>query len=220
MAQTEYTTIPAISKEDTAEWPVILAKPGNRINGKTPTMGNTAAFKSDVTWAITESSTINAASAITFSGENGKDHWESYKFGDAGCIFPRAEVIRGFQLENTQDSTAGHGLYLRRMGLVFRNSAGTEEFWGGAPRSRPSSFNKQVWKRELTDSDRTKLKGFFVRALIVEVSTQGGTGTRPTSLSLGGFKLLYDVGTADTRWVVGKMRTVTKLSGEGSIQFI
>ena len=220
MAQTEYTTIPAVSEESTAEWPIILAKPGNHIGAKTPTMGDTSAFQSDVSWSNTESYTINAANAIKFTGSNGKNHWESYKFGDAGCIYPKADVIRGFQLENTQDSTAGHGMYLRRMGLVFRNAAGKEEFWGGASRSRPSSFDKQVWKKEFSDSERNKLKGFFVRALIVEISTEGGTGTRPTNVTLGGFKLLYDVGPENTRWVVGKMRTVTKLAGDGSIQFI
>ena len=220
MANITYMTAPAYSDYDTPEWPQWFASGGVSINSKTPTLGDTTAFKSDVSWWNQGAGGhINTANAITFKGDNGKDHWQSFIFGTNGSVFPPGNLIKKFQLENTQDSTAGRGLYLRRMGLVFKDLSGREHFWGSASRSRPSSFNKQIWERALSDSDRTKLNGYLMSALVVEVSSQGGSGSRETQVKLGGFKLQYDVGPADCRWLVGKQRPAGEMKGEGAILF-
>ena len=220
MADITYTTMAAVSETNKGGWPRVFNKPGGIMVERTPNLGNKTPFFNDVQWTISETGYISDAGAIRFSGENGLEHYQSYRFGNAGSIFPKADVITGFQLENKQNSTAGHGIYLSRMGLIFRNRSGAELMWGSEIRGRPNTYEKQIWVQQINQSDRNLLTGYVVDSLAVEMSTRTGTGIRNTQVELGGFKLLYNVGPSSMRWVVGAMRQRSQAFGEGSIQFI
>ena len=220
MADITYTTMAAVSETNAGGWPRVFNKPADHMVGRTPNLGNKTPFYSDFQWQVSDTGYISDAGAIRFSGTNGLEHYQSYKFGNAGSIFPNANVITGFQLENKQDSTSGHGIYLSRMGLIFRNKSGEELMWGSPIRGRPQTYDKQIWIQQINQADRDLLTGYVVDSLVVELTTRTGTGTRTTQVELGGFKLLYNVGPSSMRWVVGAMRKREQAFGEGSIQLI
>jgi len=220
MADITYTTMAALSETDAGGWPRVFNKPADNMVERTPNLGYKFPFFNDIKWTVRDTGYISDAGAIAFSGTNGLEHFQSYRFGNAGSIFPKGDVITGFQLENTQNSTAGHGMYLSRMGLIFRNKSGNELFWGSNVRGRPNTFNKQTWRQEITQEERNQLNGYLVDSLAIEISTSGGSGTRTSEVTLGGFKLLYNVGPSNMRWVAGAMRKRDQAFGEGSIQFI
>ena len=220
MADIIYTTVAAVSETDKGGWPRVLEKGGTRIVQRTPTLGIKTPFKSDSYWDVADTGYINDAETVKFTGTNGLEHYESYKFGNNGSICVPGRVLTGVQVESTQNSTAGHGLFLSRIGLIFRNDFNHEHFWGGASRSRPNTFNKQVYLQNIDQTTRSALADYVLDSLVVELSSKGGTGSRTTEVRIGGFKLLYNVGPSNMRWVVGAMRKRDQAFGEGSIQLI
>jgi len=220
MANITYTTVAAVSETDKGGWPRILEKGGTRIGQRTPNLGIKTPFYSDSYWNVADTGYINDAETVKFSGNNGLAHYESYKFGNNGSVFVPGRVLTGVQVESTQNSTAGHGLFLSRIGLIFRNASNHEYFWGGATRSRPNTYNKHVYLQNIDQITRSALVDYVLDSLVVEISSEGGSGTRTTEVQIGGFKLLYNVGPSSMRWVVGAMRKREKAFGEGSIQLI
>jgi len=220
MADITYTTMAAVSETDKGGWPRVFNKGGTRIVQRTPTLGIKTPFYSDSTWDVSDTGYINDAEAVTFSGNNGLEHYESYKFGNNGSIFVPGRVLSGVQVESTQNSTAGHGIFLSRIGLIFRNDFNHEHFWGGATRSRPNRYDKHVYLQNIDQATRSALSDYVLDSLVVELSTKGGSGSRTTEVKIGGFKLLYSVGPSSMRWVVGAMRKREEAFGEGSIQLI
>ena len=183
-------------------------------SSQTPTFGNTTAFKQDVTWGYTGNGDPQGYPGVTFKGSNGKDHWATYEFGTSGGLFCPAHVLNGFSLESKQNSQAGHGLWLRRIGLKFINFAGQTKFWGGAPKSsRNGDFSWHTMSKGFSSEEQESLKGFVVKGLVIEVSTQGGTGTRETQLEVGHFRLHYSVGPSNSRWVIGKRMATPFVDG-------
>jgi len=220
MANITYTTVAAVSETNKGGWPRILEKGGTRIGQRTPNLGIKTPFYSDSYWNVTDNGYVSDAETVKFSGNNGLAHYESYKFGNNGSVFVPGRVLTGVQVESTQNSTAGHGLFLSRIGLIFRNASNHEYFWGGATRDRPNTYNKHIYLQNIFQSERDTLADYVLDSLVIEISTKGGTGERNTEVRIGGFKLLYDVGPSSMRWVVGAMRKRDQAFGEGSIKLI
>jgi len=226
MTNIEYATLPGKSTTELGGWPVIFAEGSGLMVERVPNLGDKTTFKDTTRWTVVDSDPISVADTCKISGTNSSDKYQSLRFGNEGCIYPLGNVITGFQLANTQDSTEGHALYLRRVGLIFRNKSGNELFWGSEARARSNSTNKDTWVQQISQEDRNLLNGYVVDSLVVEISSKGGNGTNTSQVSIGGFKLYYHVGptdyefsSGDIRWVVGTMRKREQAFGEGSIQF-
>ena len=180
----------------------------------TPDLGSTQLWKNDVSWPINRVSNrfINDDDAYHFSGNNGKEHWAIYRVNsDFYGLYPPMELIKGFGIGWHQNSSAGHGMYPKRFGIrAYNPSTGTDLIWGCNERTRGS--NNSSWQHlvyDFSESDRIALQGFRFDCFLVQISTQGGTGTRTTQVDLGNFRLHYEAGleSSPNRWVVGKYRS-------------
>lgn len=184
---------------------------------QTPTFGNTTAFKQDVTWGISGNGDPQGYPGVSIKGNNGKEHYATYEFGQAGGLYCPAHVLTGFSLESRQNSTAGHGLWLRRIGLKFENFSGETKFWGGAPKSsRNNNYSWNTMSKGFNLGEQESLRGFVVKGLVIEISSAGGTGTRETICDVGHFRLHYRVGPTNSRWVIGARRS-SPFSGAGFV---
>ena len=178
-------------------------------SAQTPTFGDTSAFKQDVTFGGSGNEDPQGDPGYSFTGSSGKEHYTSYEFGYSagfpGGLYCPAAPLQGFSVESRQNSTAGHGLWLRRIGLKFQNSAGNVKFWGStAKSSRSNNYDWNLFERNFSDSDRTSLKGYVVTGLVIEITTKGGTGNRSSVLDVGRFRLHYSLGPTNSRWVIGE----------------
>ena len=203
-----YETVPLSVTKDSSDKIKWFAPGCRHIGSQTPTMGNTTAFKSDVTWGFSGNEDVQERPGVKFSGNNGKDHWASYEFGFTGTnLYCPAHRINGFSLYAAPNSNAGHALFLRRMGLKFQNKTGREQFWGGAVFDKKSGYDWMQYTRGFSIGEVETLENYMVTALVIEISTASGTGTRTTELQVGGFKIHYSChGPSNGRWVVGQRR--------------
>lgn len=226
MANTTYISAPCVGlgnkSDENIKW-----QDGSLVSYSgqlTPDLGSTQLWKNDVTWNITRNSNkfINDDNAYSIGGENGKEHWAIYRVNsDFNGLYPPMELVSGFGIGWYQDSTAGHGMYPKRFGVrAYNPTTGADLIWGCSERSRGS--NNSSWQHliyDFSESDRTALQGFRFDGFYVQISSQSGTGTRSTSVSLGNFRLHYEAGleASTNRWVVGKYRSRGN-SGSQAIQ--
>ena len=208
MSNTTYETVPLVIDKDSSD-KVKWFGPGCRHTGsQTPSMGNTAAFKSDVTWGFSGNEDVQERPGVKFSGTNGKDHYATYEFGFAGSnLYCPAHRLNGFSLYAAPNSNRGHALFFRRMGLKLKNKTGREQFWGSATFDKKSGYDWMQYTRGFNLGEIETLENYMVTALVIEISTASGTGTVESQLQVGGFKLHYSVhGPSNARWVVGQRR--------------
>ena len=115
------------------------------------------------------------------------------------------KFIDGFAIDYKQDSTAGHGLWLRNVGIEVVNDDGDTWRWGSYNRARQNDYSTHTAKYTFNEADKAYLSnnnGRF-KQFICRVSSRGGTGTRTTNLTLGDFRLLYsDTGCETGRWII------------------
>ena len=219
MANVEYTTMAAVSTTSSGGWPRVFNVGSGLMVERAPNLGDKTTFKDTVRWTVDDSGFISDAGTCKISGTNLKDSYQSLRFGNEGCIYPPAKFITGFQMANQTNQLGGHGMYLRRMGLIFRNKNGTELFWGSEARARPNTTAKETWVHQISQTDINTLSGYVVDSLVVEISSKTGSGQSTSQVTLGGFKLFHSVAPANMRWVVGAMRERSQIFGEGSMQF-
>lgn len=119
----------------------------------------------------------------TFNGENGKDHYAIFKFGGSPSRFITTQVT-GLKFKEGNDSTAGHGLYIRRFGLELVADGGSREVWDlSGKMSRPGSYGK--WhEKSFNSSLISRLKDWHIYKFVVEVSSSGGSGKRTTTTTV------------------------------------
>ena len=117
-----------------------------------------------------------------WAGSNGRDHWAIFKLGDGSGRYLGGHVT-GLKFRENNNSTAGHGLYIFRYGiqLVGKNSTTIEMYDLSGKLSRPSNFGKTHSKTfNATLQDKLSSGNWLIDKLLVEVSTQGGSGSRTT----------------------------------------
>ena len=203
-----YETVPLSITKDSSD-KIKWFSPGcKRTGAQTPTMGDTSEFKSDVEWGASGNKDIQEKPGVQFKGSNGKDHWATYEFGfNTQNLYCPANRINGFSLYAKPNSNAGHALFFRRMGLKFKNSNGATEFWGGAAFDKQSGYDWHQYTKGFNIGEIEKLEKYMVTALVIEISTASGTGTRETTLDVGGFKIHYSChGPSNGLWVLGQRR--------------
>ena len=160
----------------------------------TPTYGDTSAWLSDVDWWLASEEDITGDSGLSFNGENGKSHNSNFEIGKGNGVYPGHE-IKGFCFEHLQDSTAGHGLHLRRYGMVLQHESQGEIFWSSEVLSRRNDYNwkkRTVYLNHLKGIQEAFDEGYRFCTFRFMVSSEGGTGTRRTSLKVAKFRFLWN----------------------------
>ena len=178
--------------------------------------GRVQTWTRDVTWGVKNNSgkKLHEAAAYTISGENGKSHEGNYEQTQSGYgrHIPM-QFVKGFSITAQQNSTAGHGLYLKNAGIEFVLDDGTVKRWGSNNFPRSSSYGDIVYQFEFPESEQKLMAGNGARfhRFICRASTSGGSGTRTTTLTLGEFRLLYgDTGSSNNLWVMPSNRPYNK----------
>ena len=221
MALIEYKTVPAQSNADTAEFPEWFrgqAEHSSYVTGTLGAVGGTT--QSDVnSWLQPGQKPINNPAALVFKGENGKDHFMTVVIDADEALWVPGDQLTGFSVVTQQNSTKGHALYTNKIGLKFRNQAGSEHIWLSPRGIRLDTYDEWTLKINFSESNLQDLQGYYVSGFVVEVSSKGGSGTRETQVTVGQLKLYYNNGPENTRWVVGAMRPPGQIGGEGAIHF-
>ncbi len=214
MTVKKFDTAPATnSTGGTASEPVNWHT-GALLNRTTDIVINYGAPKTwtrDVTWSCTRYDDLHMPNGFLIGGSNGKDHDANFEQNISGLgKWIPMEFVYGFSIDFQQDSTAGHGLYLRNAGIECVNNSGTYIRWGSADRSRQGDYNKHTATYQFTSSERQLMAndgGRFHR-FIARCSSRGGTGSRESYVRLSSFRLLYDnTGASSGRWVLPTERS-------------
>jgi len=177
-AATGTTVIPDVSlgaKQSTTSW--------------TPTHGNKTTWDADIDWWWNGKNPEVETAA--FSGKNGKSHNENMHLGCDSGRYPHKQ-IRCVSFGYGQNSTAGHGLFLRRYGLIWHKYVPSlpgntsQVFWSSNEMSRRGDYDFHTirisWAAEGFDNFLTENHVFVGIAL--QASTNSGSGTRETALSI------------------------------------
>jgi len=177
--------------------------------------GKVQEWTRDVNWTVShQSGRLHNSQSYKIGGENGKDHWANYEQNVSGWgRFIPMKFIQGFSIDFKQDSTAGHGLFLKNAGIEFETEDGTILRWGSNDRSRQGDYNTHTVEYKFGSEQSAMAEGNarFYR-FICRVSSQGGTGKRTTNLTLGNFRLLWDnTGSNNGRWIVPSLRRVNDI---------
>ena len=178
--------------------------------------GAAKTWTQDTSWGISGWGKLHEPDSFTMGGKNGKDHEANYEQNISGWgLFPEMKFITGFSIDFQQDSTAGHGIYLRNAGIEFALPDGTRKRWGSNDRSRQGDYNKHTATYRFSSSERAAMgaEGNRFHRFICRLSSRGGTGDRTTNITLGSFRLLYDqtggLG-SNTRWILPNSREYNK----------
>ena len=155
----------------------------------TPTHGNKDTWGADIDWWWNGKNPEVETAA--FSGSNGKSHNENMHLGITSGRYPHRH-IRCVSFQYNQNSTAGHGLWLKRYGLIWHKEVPSlpggmsETFWSSNSLSRRNDYDwhtiRLSWTTEGFDNFLTENHVFV--GLALQASTDGGTGTRETALSI------------------------------------
>jgi len=170
---------------------------GNESNGQalTPNAGSdTSQWKNDVSWwGVSGDVCGTSSNGILSKGSNGKDHWQINKCGISSGHYLSTEIT-GFKFKADQDSGAGHGMYIRRFGfrLVKKNSttayfydaAGTLSRGNYGTKNYSHTFNSTILNNYLNN-------GYCFDEFRYQLSTQGGSGDRETSVRVYDFQFSY-----------------------------
>ena len=172
-------------------------------------MGTPLTWERDVTWTITKNNKPHVNQGIVIEGNNGQDHEAIYVQG-AGFngLFPSMKHVTGFQIEWVNNSTAGSAMYLRKIGIETCKGDGSfSHRWSTYNHSSPGDYLTKTMSGTFNNEDKQLFANdYFYRLWFQISSATSGPGTRVTQVTLGNFKLLYDVGNMSNRWVVGKYR--------------
>ena len=215
MANTTFISAPLVGTGDDEDENINWQRGTvNSISGTlTPELGASENWDNDVTWAVTRKDNryMNDHDAFVIDGTNGLAHYANYYVkSDLSGLYPPMELITGFGVGTYQNSTAGHGMYLRRVGIsVYKNSTDSFLRWGSYARSRGS--NNTSWRQlkyDFSESDRAAMAGYRFSHFIFQISSAGGSGTKTSEVHLGDFRLKWNLGDSSStnRWVIGKHR--------------
>jgi hypothetical protein len=156
---------------------------------------STAQWKNDVTWwgHGGDICATSASSGVYSSGNNGANHWQNIEIGTTQGHYLSGHIT-GFKFKASQDSGAGHGMYIRRVGFMLIQKNGTGAYFcdslGVLSRG---SYGTKTYDVNFTSTQLSKLQnsGYCFHKLAYQVSTEGGTGTRTTSVRAYDFQFKY-----------------------------
>ena len=172
-------------------------------------MGTPMTWTQDTSWPIIKNSNPHLKEGIIIEGNNSKDHLSIYcQLTGADGLFPSMRHITGFELDWENNSTAGSAMFLKKIGIESCKGDGSPSHrWSTENHSSPSNYDTKTMGGFFSKDDMTKFANDYFYRLWFQISSEtSGPGSRTTQVTLGRFKLLYDVGSADNRWIVGKYR--------------
>ena len=144
----------------------------------------------------------------------GKAEWEidagnNYDFvhyfgGSSGRYLDTHVTGLTFRQEN--NSTAGHGVYIKRFGLELVNSSGSKQLWDlSGWMSRPGAYGVDISRSFNSDLLNALRTTFYINKFVVIASTSGGTGSRKTRTTIENLKFMTRTGPGG-RLILPKMR--------------
>ena len=167
-----------------------------------PNSGQSASFYYDDSAWWAKGGNITTSGGFRFNGENGKEHWLTTDFGVTAGIYPNTQVS-GCRFTISNDSTAGHALWVRKWGVVcthptegdvFHGADGlsepTGDSYGDHHHNRDTEFTKNIgnWDQSLMDHLSV---GWVISKVRFEITTEGGKGTRETNVVIKNFRWVY-----------------------------
>ena len=164
---------------------------------------------------------FNDSGCYAGSTSSGASHTFNYKLesGKEG-LFPSMRGVSGFQYEVGQTSTAGHAYWLKRIGIETCDANGGNLIrWGSHNMSKTNDYDYHTDKRLFNEADLEAFKNQYFYRVWFHVSTSGGSFTASnTYVYIKNFQLIYNVGSGNNRWVVGKYRK-KEVAGSEAIQY-
>lgn len=175
---------------------------------------STSQWAQDVNWwGISGDVCQTSSSGVLSKGENGRDHWQINKCGVSSGHYLSTEIT-GFKFKASQDSGAGHGMYIRRYGFrLVKKTTSTSYFYdAGGVLSRGNygtkdyshTFNSTILNDYLNN-------GYVFDEFRYQLSTQGGSGKRTTSVRVYDFQFSY-VGSSGKRLILPVKRSYSNRS--------
>lgn len=162
----------------------------------TPNAGvDTSEWKGDTDW-WGHSGDVCASSAsggVYSTGNNGREHWQINKIGTSQGHYLSTEIT-GFKFKASQTSGAGHGIYVRRYGFLLRKKDASNSYFydAGGTMSRGDYGTKSYSHTFTSDVLNNYLRnGWCFDEFRYQLSTQGGTGSRTTELTVYDFQFNY-----------------------------
>ena len=160
---------------------------------ETPNAGSsttTWANNGNLTWTAKGGDVCasSAGNGYTYKGSNGKSHDGITHIGTESGSYPSTQ-IDGFQFKAYQDSGAGHGLYIRRWGFCLTNAQGAVYFYDCGGVCSRGSYGTKTYSHKFSSGVLSKLSsGYVFDELRIGISTDGGTGSRETTVQIYDFK--------------------------------
>jgi hypothetical protein len=162
----------------------------------TPNQGSsTSQWKSDVEWwgRSGDVCASSSGSGVLSKGTNGADHWQINAIGVTNGHYFSSQ-IKGFKFQASQDSGAGHGLYIRRYGFKLRskNSSSSISYDAGGVLSR-GDYGTKSYSHTFSSTILNSYlnNGYVFDEFLYQASTEGGTGKRETSVRVYNFQFDY-----------------------------
>ena len=189
----------------------VLNRSGDGSNVRTikPDAGNPIEWKYDVGWWH-QGGEITSSAGTTWSGTNGKKHWQISEFGTEQGIYP-SQHITGYRFEySVSRADKNRALQLHRIGVVLTYPGNnTPIFWSGGYWSNLTSSN--TWTEANYENDFTSGNGKFplhydktvydylnsgwtLATLMVHVSTDNGTSGNEveSNIKIRNFRWCYN----------------------------
>lgn len=146
-----------------------------------------------------------AGNGYTYKGSNGKSHDGITHIGITSGSYPSTQ-IDGFQFKAYQDSGAGHGLYIRRWGFCLTSAQGAAYFYDCGGVCSRGSYGTKSYSHKFSSGVLSKLSsGYVFDELRIGISTDGGTGSRETTVQIYDFKYSW-VGKSGKHLIVPAVR--------------
>ena len=115
--------------------------------------------------------------------------------------------VTGLKFRQENNSTAGHGIYIRRYGLELVSSSGSKQVWDlSGFMGRPSSYgvDRSVsFNSDLLNALRTT---YYINNLVVMASTRGGSGSRRTKTTIENLQFMTRTGPTGMKLILPARR--------------
>ena len=148
----------------------------------------------------------SAGNGYTYKGSNGKSHDGITHIGTESGSYPSTQ-IDGFQFKAYQNSGAGHGLFIRRWGFRLATASGSGgTFFDCGGVLKRGDYGTKTYSHKFNSSIMSKLaNGYVFDELRIGISTDGGTGSRETTVQIYDFKYSW-VGKSGKHLIVPAVR--------------
>lgn len=156
---------------------------------------STAGWNSDTAWWGTDGDicSTNSSGGILSTGNNGADHWQNMFVGTSKGLYLSGHIT-GFVFKASQDSGAGHGMYIKRVGFrMVRLNSASSIFCDCKGDLGRGDYGTKTYDVTFTSAQQSKLNSgdYCFERLAYQLSTEGGKGSRTTSLRSYDFKFKY-----------------------------